>query len=320
MTAVHEEAARWFARLGNTAADHPDRGAFESWLTAHPAHAAEYAAFARLWEDFDSTRRLNALAQAVEQRDRQRALASRARRALLKRGALALLLCAGLGVVAWERLAALRARPLLHAALSTQTGQIARQALPDGSRLVIDARSSLDVTYYRDRREARLKAGQVIFEVAPDAARPFTVHAGSTRVVVVGTRFAVESLAGPEVRVSVERGRVAVYGGAGSAVAASAGDVVEIGTTGVARPVKKQAADELSWERGVLVFDGATLADIAARLSRYRSEPVLAAEVPEPRITAVVQIRDIEDFLHNLPATAPVRLEREAQGLRLSPR
>lgn len=44
MSRVHEEAARWFARMHNAEADDPERGRFEAWLASNPEHAREYAA------------------------------------------------------------------------------------------------------------------------------------------------------------------------------------------------------------------------------------------------------------------------------------
>ena len=37
MSAIREEAARWFIRLRDAAADDPLRGRFEAWVGADPA-------------------------------------------------------------------------------------------------------------------------------------------------------------------------------------------------------------------------------------------------------------------------------------------
>jgi transmembrane sensor len=327
VTTVRDEAARWFARMGNAPADHPQRGAFEAWLAAHPAHRAEYAAFGAVWDDFGSAPRADALAGAIEARraSEQRAAEARvaSRRRLLRGSALGLGVLGLAGPLGWRLWADWRAQPLLQLALATRTAQQSHQPMPDGSRIVLDARSALSVAYFRDRREVHLQHGEAIFDVARDPQRPFTVHAGAWRVVVVGTRFAV-ARRGESLRVSVARGRVRLLRAGqpqADALELTAGEVALAAADAPARRVARKAADTMAWERGVLVFDGATLDEIAHRLSRYLGEPV-RAEPGEagPRITAVVQLADIEGFLRNLPAIAPVRVERGADGVLLAPR
>ena len=72
------------------------------------------------------------------------------------------------------------------------------------------------VHFHRDRREVRLRTGQILFTVAPDATKPFDVLADNTRVRVIGTQFSVRHLpAGAlpgKVEVRVAEGRVEVSG------------------------------------------------------------------------------------------------------------
>lgn len=326
MRSVREEAARWFARIQNMPLDHPDRGPFETWLAAHPAHATEYAAFAALWDDFDSTARLDALGRAMEKRaaDARKAEESRraSRRRLLKGSALGLLLSGGAGALAWRTFSEWYAQPLLQLALSTRVAQSARQALADGSHIALGPDSAVAVAFYRDRREVRLDRGEAIFDVARDPERPFTVDGGVARVTVLGTRFAVARL-GDRLRVSVASGRVLVTGpqqGEEAAIELNSGEVAEASSQAAPSRIDRRAADGFAWERGTLIFDGATLAEIAESLSRYRTVPVRAVAGTAPRITAVVQVADIEGFLRNLPVIAPVRVESTPEGTRLAPR
>ena len=60
--------------------------------------------------------------------------------------------------------------------------------LPDGSSVVLGPTSAFVFERSGGRRIARL-TGEAEFEVAPDAAHPFIVEAGESRVRVVGTRF-----------------------------------------------------------------------------------------------------------------------------------
>ena len=188
----------------------------------------------------------------------------------------------------------------------------------DGSTLWLNARTALSVTYFRKRREVRLDRGEVIFDVTHDPARPFIVDSGVARITVLGTRFVVTRLEDC-VRVSVGSGRVLVNAPSGDAsdgLILEPGEVAEITAHRPPRRVPRSAADAFAWERGTLVFDAAPLAEIAESLSRYRANPV-RAHASDTRITAVVQVSDIEGFLRDLPAIAPVRVENSRYETRI---
>jgi transmembrane sensor len=63
--------------------------------------------------------------------------------------------------------------------VSTGAGEIRDLQLPDGSRISLNARSTLAVHFYRSRREVVLSQGEAFFEVAPAAERLFTVDASA---------------------------------------------------------------------------------------------------------------------------------------------
>jgi transmembrane sensor len=89
--------------------------------------------------------------------------------------------------------------------------------LLDGSRAqLFGAQSELAITRNdRNRVSLRLAQGRAHFDVVPNAARSFEVEAAPYRVVVLGTVFDVER-SSEHVAVSVERGRVRVYGPQGA--------------------------------------------------------------------------------------------------------
>ncbi|MDP2247886.1 MAG: FecR domain-containing protein, partial [Nitrosomonadales bacterium] len=188
---LREEAARWFARMQNTAPDHPDRGRFEAWLMADPAHASEYSAFAETWEDFDSTSRLKSLAQALERKKAE--LKAQSTKAVT-RGILGLLLVVGCGLFGQKMWRDWMDQPVFTQASTTGIGQISKQKLADGTQLILNADTSIELVYYRNKRMAILKRGEAIFDVAKDPERPFIVDSGYARVTVLGTNFAVNRL------------------------------------------------------------------------------------------------------------------------------
>lgn len=112
----------------------------------------------------------------------------------------------------------------LYAATTYTTG-IGEQrlvALEDGSTVEMDANSRIRVRFTEHERTVDLVKGQALFRVAKNAARPFIVVSGDTRVRAVGTQFDVYRKAS-KTSVTVIEGRVAVLPGA-------AGGLVPFGT------------------------------------------------------------------------------------------
>jgi transmembrane sensor len=314
---LREEAARWFVRMRDSEPDHPDRGRFEAWLMGNPAHAREYSAIASVWTDLDSTRQLQSLAQAMEHRQTEAITVKTQLRKRIGQNLLTILvvfMSSLVGLQVWKDWAS---QPIYQASSSTGIGQIGRQTLVDGTKLVLNANTQVKIAYYRDRRTVDINQGEVIFDVTKDPSRPFIVDSGHARVTVLGTRFAVNRLS-DLVRVSVDHGRVRVEAQDQQKhvrephVVLHDGEVAEINEGGVPYLVQRNAQESFTFQQGVLTFRQARLSEIAETLSRYRALPVTASNLHQSsmQVTAVVQVADMENFIKALPRIAPVSLQQ----------
>ncbi|MBZ2448550.1 FecR domain-containing protein [Xanthomonas perforans] len=61
----------------------------------------------------------------------------------------------------------------------------------DGSRLELNTHTQLRAQVDPSLRHVWLDKGEAFFDVKPDPAHPFVIHAGEHRVVVLGTKFSV---------------------------------------------------------------------------------------------------------------------------------
>ncbi len=171
----------------------------------------------------------------------------------------------------------------------TGVGQRDSVRLPDGTGVLLGPASTLtlDAANFLADRMVTLQ-GEALFVVRHDAAHPLTVHAGDAVVQDVGTRFMVAGDAGEPVRVVVTEGAVRLSS-ARAANGAAASLVLAAGDAGALEPDGRAVAerhvdarDELAWTRGVLVFRGASIAEVAAGLKRWYgvelrvSDPTLA--------------------------------------------
>lgn len=87
-------------------------------------------------------------------------------------------------------------------------GQLKSFTLADGSEVILDGDSAIEVVLGEHSREVRLQRGAAWFHVRHNG-QPFVVHAQDGEVQVLGTRFEVRHEA-HGAQVSVEEGRVAV--------------------------------------------------------------------------------------------------------------
>lgn len=80
------------------------------------------------------------------------------------------------------------------ATLSTPLGGQYQVALPDGSRVWLNAGSSLTYPIRFSGKERRVElAGEAYFEIAKDSGKPFYIVSNGQEVQVLGTRFNVEA-------------------------------------------------------------------------------------------------------------------------------
>lgn len=157
------------------------------------------------------------------------------------------------------------------------SGRIMRVTLPDSSRVWLNAASSLRYARAFSRHRELYLDGEGYFDVAEDAAHPFTVHSGTLTTTVLGTSFDVRSF-GTEISttVTVVRGKVKVD---------NAGKVLDQLTparqlqwdhrTAQYQTVAIDTSNVLAWQRGVFQFSGDPLVSIAGSLERWYNMKII---------------------------------------------
>ncbi|MBB4866284.1 transmembrane sensor [Pseudomonas nitritireducens] len=292
-----EAAAQWYITLaeqGDAAHD-----AHRRWLASDPRHAQAWARVERLQAK---------LGQVTADIARPTLKNSRIkRRAMLK--VLSVLLAAGGTAVLGVQYG-----PARHALAEhrTATGETLEVDLPDGSHLVLNTRTAVDVKFDAQLRQVELREGEIWVQTAPDSlSRPFVVHTPYGSVRALGTRFLVHS-DGSGARVSVLQHAVEVrpQEAPAQAVRVEAGEQLEFSATSAGtRSVLPKGAD--AWRRGQLLVNDWRLDRFIAELSRYQPGYLGCADsVAALRISGAFQLHEIDTVLDNLGGTLPVRTRR----------
>lgn len=268
---IEEEAALHVIRLASDA-DPALRRAVEDWIEQSPAHAVAFARAEAAWE---AAERLRAAPPSIA----PEAVAGPAGRieAVFTRGRVMAVLAgasmlAGLCTVFLEKVTAVdRYR--------TEVGQQRTVQLADGSCVRLNTATTIEVALRGDERSVHVLEGEALFEVAPNAHRPFIVRANGSTVTALGTRFNLR-IRSQLVELTVTKGAVAVSDGTSGLDRVAAGDGAAmrdglIARTPLAAGVLRQRVE---WATGVVDLTGASLGEAVDEFNRYRRRPVVIGD------------------------------------------
>lgn len=200
---------------------------------------------------------------------------------------------------------------------ATAIGERRAVLLGDGSNLLLDSGTHVDIRWRLLSREVDLRAGQALFDVSSAVYRPFVVSAGQAKVEVLGTLFNVRRLDNDVVRVTLARGRVDVAAAATQApVTLRPGQQVDsIG--GRLTPVAKaDASRAMAWKDDRIVFEQTPLDEAVSLLRHYRKAPI---ELSDPslgalKVTGVFEAHNVDLLLDLLPSILPVAVLQQEDG------
>lgn len=187
--------------------------------------------------------------------------------------------------------------------------------LSDGSTLMLAPRTRVAVDFSGPMRSLALSEGEAYFKVRPNKARPFVVRAGGLTVTAVGTAFDVRSEP-QRIVVTVQEGVVSVAGIGGNAPLRGAWRVsagYQVAFDARSSDVKLTAVNTdqmLDWRSGRLQYFDEPLGNVVRDVNRYAARQIY---VSDPRLaqlefTGTVFVDSIDDWLHSLPASFPVRV------------
>lgn len=191
----------------------------------------------------------------------------------------------------------------------TAIGEQREWVLEDGTRLLLNTDSAVDLHFDAQQRRVRLRRGEIFVATAQDPTqRPFWVETPQGRVRPIGTRFSVRRY-DDQTGVAVFSGEVEVEPLNGGTHRVRAGEQRAFS----AASMDLSTADVMlsdAWTRGLLVADELPLAELVAELARYRPgilrcDPAIA----DLRISGVFQLADPDQVLTLLSQTFPVKVD-----------
>lgn len=326
LATIEAQAADWVARLDREAPSASDLADFGAWKALSPEHQQAADRLQGLWSEFNILAKLTPATQ-------DRIVVSPKRATPSPPWWVAGLVAASLVVVCLGAVFVLQRLPHTQV-YDTAVGGQRTINLEDGSSIQLNTNSQVEVRYSPKARDLRLIRGEAYFEVSPNKQRPFSVYAHEGVVRAVGTAFVVR-LTGDRVEITVTKGKVELAAFTHPVGRASLDRVASLprkpltmvsathGTTELA--VLEQthliehldlAAPEvtrkLAWRQGMLVFNGETLPNVVADVSRYTDVQI---DIADPTLNSLkvggyFKVGEIDPMLEALESSFGVRVER----------
>lgn len=297
-----DSATRWIVLLRSGHATAADWQAWQRWRSEDPRHEQLCQRLDQQLGVFQVP-----LAQGVRGEVLQHALNAPSSRRKVLQGALV-----GAGVAVG---AGLLAGPLgvplgdLGADIRTGTAERRTVLLPDGSQLHLNARSAADIDFDQQQRRVRLREGELLVQVAPQADRPFVIHTEQTRVFVQGSRLLVREREGLGY-VAALKGALQIDRQSGPRLPVASGFAVSYERDRFG-PVQPNTLGATAWLDGLLEVRDRPLSEVIDALRPYRHGVLrLDPAVAGLRVSGLFRLDNPEQILDTLARTLPIRIGR----------
>ena len=293
------EAADWLVQLHSGSATPADHQAIAQWRTRSAEHAQAWQRAEAILGDFRNVP-ANLAVQTLKRASRKDGLS---RRQTLTR--LGLLLMAGpLGIasqhVPWQQWTADQ---------RTAVGEQKHLPLPDGSQLLLNTDSAVDIAFSPSERRVTLLNGEVLISTAQDpAARPFIVETPQGTARALGTRFCVR-INGSRSQVSVLEGRVEITPQLLQHSAMLLAGERQSFKLNRFEALERFDTAALAWDKGMLLANNMRLDELLGELGRYRPGVLRChADVAAIRVSGSFSLRDTDASLRLLSDTLPLNI------------
>ncbi|QEC45132.1 FecR family protein [Pseudobacter ginsenosidimutans] len=181
--------------------------------------------------------------------------------------------------------------------LQTPRGGQYQLILPDGSKALLNAASSIKYPVVFDGEERRVEVtGEVYFEVAKDVKKPFKVSGGGQETEVLGTTFNINIYNDePTLKVSLIEGSIKVNN-----------TLLKPGQAYTNKGIiAANLEQDLAWKNGAFNFDNLTLQEAMRQLERwYDIEVVYKNGIPDiPFSGKISRNLSLDELLKTLAGT-----------------
>lgn len=210
--------------------------------------------------------------------------------------------------------------PLVYNTITTPLGGQYRLTLADGTNVWLNASSSIKYPTQFDGNDRKVQiTGEVYFEVAHNAAKPFKVFTNRQEVDVLGTHFNINAYPDEEaIKTTLLQGSVMVIAAGGSKTIKPAEQAVLQGDKLTVHDANVEEA--VAWKNGYFRFNDEKISSIMRKLSRwYDVEIRYEGSLSDNGLNGTIsRYRDISQVLKMLEQTKEVHFKIEGRKITVS--
>lgn len=328
---IEEEASLWISRL--------DRGLSESerldlndWLDLSARHNREFQVQAKCW---DKTEVLSSLADLFPGPVKKSLSTSVLFEWKVWAGtATAFMVLISLWTGMFSPIESTKVLNPQLLSYETAVGGLSRVVLTDGSTLILNTATKVNVRMTESVREITIDRGEINVDVAHDPLRPLRVIVNDRVFEAVGTKFNIRIDESQNVELLVMEGKVKVKvvpksatdslaseGGLTSDLVIAQGErvILEGGEGEIETLVDADIEVELSWRQGNLIFRGEPLGEALGEISRYTSVEfvILDENLRAIKVAGLFKAGDVAGFLASLEANFGIHYKRKGNQTQL---
>jgi transmembrane sensor len=216
-----------------------------------------------------------------------------------------------------------KASEIFYNTLTTQKGNQYHLTLPDGTKVWLNAASSITYpTVFAGNQRKVTISGEAYFEVTKNQQQPFTVQQGDMSVQVLGTSFDVNGY-GDEaaLKTTLVEGKVKVgNGGAASLLDPGQQAVIAKGGNSISIDHNPDIEAVLAWKNGSFSFKDAGIAAIMQQVQRwYDVDVAYEANITKHFVADIPRNVPLSQLLQLLEATDQVHFRIEGKKVMVLP-
>jgi transmembrane sensor len=202
--------------------------------------------------------------------------------------------------------------------LSTPRGGQYQLVLPDGSKVWLNAASSIrfPAAFTGNERKVEM-SGEVYFEVAKNPKQPFKVTLpGGTAVEVLGTHFNINAYDDePDIKTTLLEGSVKVSKDANSEILKPGEQVSISQSSHLSQPISVQTEEVMAWKNGLFHFENVDIKTVMRQISRWYDIEVeyKGAIKNEPLFIEIPRNTNLSDVLKVLETTTELQFKLEGK-------
>lgn len=303
---VSQQATEWYVRLQADNVREQEFSDFQIWLKQDPCHQHAWQCLEQFGLSIAQIRHplLPQAMAAVEQKERS------LQHSNLK--SIIWLLVFATGLFGLYQAKQQQLWQQWQADYKTQVGEQKQIHLADGSHIILNTNTAINVDYNDAKRQIKLIKGEIQIDVGQDTRhRPFLVQSRDGSMQDIGTQFNIRQNDQDTV-LAVTEGEVQVTTQKSKERANIRANQQVLFNQQTLQPIEPLHSKYRSWSNGTLNVYKMPLTEFIAELDRYHHGKLrYDHDIAGLEVSGVFPMQDSEKILHSLEQQLPIKVESE---------